>query len=194
MIDCSINGQKQFGCQKVFSQATGWMLDSVLIDNSTLHLSKEIRSCVSSSVGKPPGCNSPMERYVYFFWVHTKLTADNARTNCKQYSARLFDKLFDGGYSAIVFLAQHLQPEFHFLLGISDKQQDGLWLSSDGQKMNDYLANFIENEPNGGSVENNLAVQYRKLASGEYIRCYFDVNNQQMVSACYKESYEKPNL
>ena len=123
-----------------------------------------------------------MERYVYFFWVHTKLTADNARTNCKQYSARLFDKLFDGGYSAIVFLAQHLQPEFHFLLGISDKQQDGLWLSSDGQKMNDYLANFIETEPNGGSVENNLAVQYRKLASGEYIRGYFDVNNQQMVS------------
>ena len=181
-----------FACQKVYSYASPWIFDSLLVDNETHYISKETRSCVKSNIGTPPGCNATMERYVYYYWIHEQMTIQQAQVECEAFSAKVFDKL-DGKESTIAFLANHLKPHETFLIGISDEISENVWLNHENQLMNEYIK-FFDDEPNGGTGENWLFATYRNVGTpNAYLKGIADGPVSWVASgACYKITYDPP--
>ena len=189
-------GSFHFACQKVFSQLTPWVDDSTLVDNSTHYIKRQTRTCESSLLGKPPGCEGPLVRLYTYIWVVTKLDYFQAKKNCLDgYSAKLFDD-FDGKQETVQFLVEHMYHSSSFdgcWVGLTDQVREGMWITDAGQNMNSYFQFEPVSSPSSSAGADYLTIMAFGFTSGNQVPVDIFADSSAdatLGSVCYKISDE----
>ena len=152
------NSEFFFPCQKVFSQFTPWIDVAILVNSSDQYTVKQKRSCIRSNIGEPRDCVGPPERLETFFWVRDLVTYDEAKQNCTNKGAKLFDEL-DGTTPILEFLVKGMLPTEKFWVGLKDDIVEGVWITEEGQRMNDYFS-FAPSEPKPDPPREDCLILY----------------------------------
>ncbi len=112
-----VHGLK-YMCTKVFSELTKWVEAEVVFESETNTTVRENRTCINSTLGEPPGCVGPMERYRSYTLLDTPMDFPAAKLACSELpGGRLFDDL-RGSSEQVALLAKRANYS-SFWLGIT---------------------------------------------------------------------------
>ena len=186
LTDVPNSFQKPFACQLVCSRASPWTTTEIIFQNSTIHILNQTRECIVGDLGKPRGCSGAKARTFTYFWVRSKLTFSQARENCHESSAKLFD-LVDHKKETAEFLLRNMLPDHTFWIGwqFNPNQPFPGWLSEDNQRMNGY--EILPQHPPG--LERFAAISYEYNLNDSWTPPAVYVAKEQtetLHSVCYK--------
>ena len=122
-----------FACQMIFSTLTEFSFDSLILNNATHWIMRFTRTCVQSQIGDPPGCAGSLIRITYYHTNLQPLEYDEAVQNCKNSGSLLFD-----GFAWSPGKNNHVVAKMgntDFWVGISDKENEGIWVNQGGQQL-----------------------------------------------------------
>ena len=188
IADVGNYAKKPVGCQQVFSNVGPWEFETVIHDNTTIYTLTQTRNCTNGTLGQPRGCSGAKERSLTYFWIHENLTFFEARENCHNMSAILFDQ-FTGKIDLLNFLFKHMLPAHVFWVGVehdtSSEYVDRL-ISEDGQTMHWRIDLSKESSTNDEDRFLSMNYEYSEEKSTPRQVFYKMRGNETLPSVCYR--------